>query len=470
MKRSRKIIVGVGVVVAIGLIAGFAVKKKVSTSSKKGSNVSIAQPQLGELIEFISAPGEVEPKNKVQISAKVSARILELPFDEGDSVTVGNPEANPPVLASVLVRLDAKDLESELRSVKAGHKAQVTQLDVDKARVSSQRESLEGTQASLNQADLDLRRQFELLKSKDVPQTAYDQAKLTYDGLKAQFESQRYSLKAAELSLKVMQYNLEMADARIEQAEERLSYTTIYSPIDGVITRLPSKVGEVVTGTISYPGTVIMEVADLSQMLVVAQVGEADIGKLKEGQKTTVTVQAFPDDEFLGVVDSIALMHSMANTGAKYFRTEILLNNDPNVAKLYSGLTAHVEIETLKHGTVLTLPSQAILGRPIDDLPLEIRDNSAEIDKEKTFATVVYRYIDKKAVVTPVKIGSSNLTHTIITSGLSAEDQVVIGPYKILDKLRHNQAVKDERESKAKADPNEPNEPNEPNQVDPNQP
>jgi HlyD family secretion protein len=461
VKRSRKIIVGVGVVVVIVLIAGFAVKKKVSTGSKKGTDVSIAQPQLGELIEFISAPGEVEPKNKVQISAKVSALILELPSDEGDSVTMGNPDADPPIPASVLVRLDAKGVESELRSVLAGYKAQLTQLEVDKARFSGQGETLEGTKASLSQADLDLRRQYELLQSKDIPQTVYDQAKLTYDGLKAQFESQRYNLTAAELSLKVMKYNLEMADARIEQAQERLSYTTIYSPIDGVITRLTSKVGEVVTGTISYPGTVIMEVADLSQMLVVAQVGEADIGKLKLGQQATVTVQAFPDDEFLGVVDAIALMHSMANTGAKYFRTEILLNSDPNVSKLCSGLTAHVEIETLKHGAVLTLPSQAILGRPIDDLPLEIRDNCPEVDKEKTFAAVVYRYIDKKAVVTPVKLGPSNLTHTVVTSGLSAEDQVIIGPYKVLSTLKHEQTVKDERESKAKAkdDPNEPNQP-----------
>ena len=464
MKRSRKIIVGLGIVVVIALIAGFAVKKKVSTT-KKGTNVSIAHPELGELVEFISAPGEVEPKNKVQISAKVSARILEPPFDEGDAVTVGDPNADPPVAASMLVRLDAKDLESELRSTKAGHAAQETQLDVNKARINSQRETLEGTQASLNQADLDLRRQYELLKSKDIAQTEYDQAKLKYDGLKAQFESQRYDLKAAELNLKVMEHNLEMSDARIEQAQERLSYTKIYSPINGVITRLNSKVGEVVTGTISYPGTIIMEVADLSQILVVAQVGEADIGKLELGQKATVTVQAFPDDEFKGIVDAIALMHSMSNTGTKYFRTEVLLDNDPNVSKLYSGLTAHVEIETLKHGEVLTLPTQAILGRPIDGLPMEIRDNSPEVDKDKTFTPVVYRFVDNKAMVTPVKIGPSNLTHTIITSGLSAEDQVIVGPFKVLDNLNHDQDVKDERASKDKADPNEPHEPNEPKQV-----
>ena len=469
MKKKRKIAIIAIVVVLVMVIAGMAIKSKQSAGNKQ-TTVRIDTPQLGELVEYISAPGEVEPKNKVQISAKVSARILELPLDEGGCVTAGDPDANPPIPASMLVRLDAKDLESELRSVKAGYAAQVTQIEVNKARNNSQIESLAGTLASLDQAKLDLERQAELLKSKDISQVTYDQARLKYDGLKAQFESYQYNLKADKLGIEVMNHNLKMADARIEQAEERLGYTTIYSPIDGVITRLTSKVGEVVTGTISYPGTVIMEVADLSQMLVVAQVGEADIGKLALEQKATVTVQAFPDDEFLGVVDSIALMHSMANTGTKYYRTEILLNSDPNVSKLYSGLTAHVEIETLKHESVLTLPTQAILYSPIDNLPLAIRENCPEIDTKKTFALVVYRYIDKKAVVTPVQIGSSNLTHTIITSGLSAEDQVVIGPYKVLDTLKHDQGLKDEQESKTKADPNDPNEPDAANQSDMNQP
>ncbi|MCH7916908.1 MAG: efflux RND transporter periplasmic adaptor subunit [Planctomycetes bacterium] len=456
MKKSRKIVVGIVLVVVVALMGGLAAKKKMSTG-KKGPNVSIAHPQSEELIEFISAPGEVEPKNKVQISAKVSARILELPCDEGDPVTTGDAQADPPVPASVLVRLDAKDLESELRSVRAGHAAQVTQLEVDRARINSQKEGLKGNEASLRQADRDLRRQLELLRSKDVSQVTYDQAKLRFDELKSQVAAQRFTLQASELSLQVMRHNLESAEARIEQAQERLGYTTIYSPIEGVITRLNSKVGEVVTGTISYPGTVIMEVADLSQMLVVAQVGEADIGKLREKQRATVTVQAYPDDEFLGVVDSIALTHTMANTGTKYYRTEILLDSDPNVAKLYSGLTAHVDIETQKHDSVLTLPTQAILGRLIDDLPLKIRDDNPEIDKEKTFTPVVYRYIDKKAVVTPVKIGPSNLTHTIILSGLSIEDEVVVGPYKVLESLKHDRNIVDEREAAKKNDANEPN-------------
>jgi HlyD family secretion protein len=216
-----------------------------------------------------------------------------------------------------------------------------------------------------------------------------------------------------------------------------------------VVTRINAEVGEVVIyGTMNNPGTVILEVADLSTMLLVAQVDEADVGKLEVGQKAKVFVQTFPDDEFKGVVDTIALTHRISpSTATKYFRTEILLEGD--VKKLFSGLTAHVDIETFKHEDILNVPSQAVLGRAIDDLPLDIRENCPEVDKEKTFTPVVYRYIDGKAVVTPVKIGPSNLTHTIILSGITEDDKIIVGPYKELEGLKHDMKIRDEREIEA---------------------
>jgi HlyD family secretion protein len=177
-------------------------------------------------------------------------------------------------------------------------------------------------------------------------------------------------------------------------------------------------------------------------------VDEADVGRIEVGQKATVKIQAFPDEEFEGVIDSIALTHRISATGTKYFRTETLLQG--NVKKLYSGLTAHVDIETFKHENRLNLPSQAVLGLIIDDLPLEIRENSPEVDTAKTYAAVVYRYIDGKAVVTPVKTGQSNLTHTIIESGITEEDKIVVGPYKVLESIKHDQIIQDEREVQAK--------------------
>jgi hypothetical protein len=98
---------------------------------------------------------------------------------------------------------------------------------------------------------------------------------------------------------------------------------------------------------------------------------------------------------------------------------------------------------------VIKVPSQAVVAREVDSLPLEIRDNCPQLDKSKTHATVVYRFNDGKAVVTPVKIGPSDITHTIIKAGITEEDKIVVGPYKELDGLKHDQKLRDEREVEA---------------------
>jgi len=450
VKKSRIVIITVIITLVVLLVVAALIKSR-SNPAQKGAEVRIEQPQRGELVEYVSAPGEIEPKTKVAISAKVSARITELPYDEGNVVTCGKPQATPPVPASVLVRLDAKDLESQLRSAEAARAAQAAEFEVEKARISSQQASLDGLGETLKQAQRDLERKKGLFESQDISQSTLDQAQCTVDEHQAQYESAKHALKAAELTLVVLNHNLEVADARIAQAREALSYTTITSPIDGVVTRINAEVGEVVmTGTMNNPGTVIVQVADLSQMLVVAQVDEADIGQLQVGQRAKIYVQAFGDIEFTGVVHSIALTHSLSENRTKYFRTEILLDDDPNVAKLYSGLTADVDIETRTHTNIIKAPSQAVLAREVDALPPEIRDNCPQVDKNKTHATVVYRFIDGKAVVTPVKIGPSDLTHTIITSGISEQDKIVVGPYKVLDGLKHDQHLRDEREVESK--------------------
>ncbi len=450
MKKSRVIIITVVVILVVVGGGGMAVRSKLKGRGKP-TVVRVEKAQRGELVEFVSAPGEIEPKTKVEISAKVSARVVELPYEEGKVVTCGDPDANPPVPASLLLRLDSKDLESRLALAEASRAAQVAQIDVEKARIAGQRASLAGLAASLEQAQRDLQRHKGLFESKDIAQAVFDTTRAKYDELKAQHEAAKYSLQSVELSLVVLKHNLDGADAGIAQAQETLSYTTITSPIDGVITRINAEVGELVmTGTMNNPGTVIMVVGDLSQMLVVAQVDESDVGKLEVGQKASVNIDAFPDLEFVGVVDSIALSHDMSFSRTKFFKTEILL--DATEKKLYSGLTTHVDIETRKHTDVLKVPTQAVLGREIDNLPLEIRENSSAVDSAKTFVAVVYRYNDGKAVVTPVKIGQSDLTHTVITAGIKEGDKVVIGPYKVLETLEHGQKIQDEREVKAKKD------------------
>ena len=446
MKKRKKWIIITIVAVLVLSVVGWVVSK-----SRKGNGkeevVRIEEVNRGDLTERVSATGEIEPKEMVQISAKVSARIIDMPYDEGNVVTCGDPNANPPIPASVLVKLDAKDLESQLKLAEAGRAAEEAQIEVEKSRIEGSKSTMVALAATLEQAQKDLERKKGLYESRDISKADFDLIKYKVDELAAQYESAKYNLTASQQNLTVMKHNLDAAEARIEEAKEYYSYTTITSPINGVVTRVNAKVGEMVmTGTMNNPGTVIMEVSDRSKMLVVAQVDEADIGGLMVGQQAVVNVQAFPNVKFTGVVDEIALKHRFSSNQTRYYRTEILLDNDSNVSKLYTGLTADVDIETRKHSDVITVLSQAILAREVDSLPLDIREKSVELDKGKKFATVVYRFIDGKAVATPVRTGQSDLTHTVVLAGLKDGDKVVVGPYKILDNLKHDQKLKDERE------------------------
>jgi len=458
------VIIVVLIVLGVGA-GGFLFMKRRGGSALKPTVVRIEHPMPGKLMEYVSAPGEIEPRSNVEISAKFSARVVALPYKEGDAVTKGDPNANPPIPPSVLLRLDSKDLESRLLSAEANRAAQAAQSEVEKARIAGQEASLLGQKATLEKARRDLERQTELLKTKDVSEVAFDEAKLKVDELVSQYEGAMHSLDAARLNLKVLEHNLDAADAGIDQAREALSYTLITAPIDGVITRINAEVGEMVmTGTMNNPGTVIMEVGDLSEMLVVAQVDEADVGKLKVGQKARVHVQAWPEKIFAGEVRTVALSHKFGNQGTKYYEAEVLLV-DPN-EQVFTGMTADVDIAVAEHGDVLIVPSQAVLGRKVDELPVKIRDTLTEQEKKKAFASVVYCFKDGKAMATPVKIGASNTTQTLIESGLIAEDRIVIGPYKELEKLKHEQLIADEREQKKEGpqaesseDMNEPNTP-----------
>ena len=451
MKKRRKKWIIIGVILIAALVVGAVVVNKRHKNKDPGEVVRVEEVKLGELTEEIGALCEIEPKEVVQLSARVSARIVEMPYDEGNTVTCGDPNANPPVPASLLIKLDAKDLESQLRLAQAGRNAQEAQIEVEKERIEASKATVVGLEASLEQAENDLQRKKGLYETHDISKADYDQVKYRADSLRANNESAKHDLEAAKRNLVVMRHNLDAGDARIAEAKELLSYTTITSPINGVVTRVNAKVGEMVmTGTMNNPGTVIMEVSDLSNMLAVAEIDEADVGSLQVGQEAAATMLAFGNTVFKGKVDEIALKHRINNTGTRYYRTEILLDADPNVSKLYTGLTGHVDIKTRRHPDVLKVPSQAVLARQVEDLPLDVRDKCGEVDKNKTFVTAVYRFADGKAVVTPVKMGKSDLRDTVIESGLKEGDKVIVGPYKVLENIKHDQKVQDEREVEAK--------------------
>ena len=450
MRTFIAVIVTFFVTVLLLVVVGAVVKKK-TLGADSATVVRLEKPRSGELIEYINAPGEIEPRTRVDISAKISARIVELPYDESDLVRKGDPTAQPPIPASVLVRLDSTDLEAALKSVEARRAAGAAEIEVTKVSISRQAATLEKTQILLEQTKRDLLRQKELLATGDVSQSIFDDAKSQTEQLEVQLTADEYSLQEAKLSMVVLEHHLEAAEAAVDQARENLAYTTITAPTDGIITKLNAEVGEIVmTGTMNNPGTVIMTVADLSEMLVVAKVEQEQIDLIKLGQNAKVRIRGREEKILDGTVETIALTPSNDPEVGKCFEAEIALNTEGQ--RVFSGLTVDVDIEVNKHTDVLIVPSQAILGREVDQLPVDIRDDNPNVDNDKTYAVVVYRLIDGKTIVTPVTIGPSDLTDTIIASGVSEEDDIIIGPYKVLEGLKHDQPAKDEAEESEQDD------------------
>lgn len=440
----RKLLIIIVVVLLVGAVAGrFALKSgmdkwKTKKQEENLTLVRVATPERGDLLERVSAPGEIEPRTKVSLSARTAARITDLPFEEGDVVKKDD----------VVVLLDSSELLSALQAVEARRSAQEAGIEVAEARIGSQRASIEGIVVTLNEAKRDLARNEELYATGDVARSVLDDLVQSVAELESRLKSSTESLRADELNLKVMEFNLAAATADIKQARDSLSYTTITSPIDGVITKINAEEGELVmTGTMNNAGTVIMEIADLDEMVLMAQVDEADIGGVEVGQDAEVLINAYSDRLYNGKIVTIALSHTRAGDGSKFFETEILLDTEGQ--RIYSGLTASVDIQTRRHEDVLMIPSQSVVAREVDSLPVEIRDESPDVDLTKTLATVVYTLEDGKAKVAPVTIGPTNLTHTVILSGINEDSQIITGPFKVLEGLHHDQEVKDERVAEA---------------------
>lgn len=438
-----KLLIGIAIslIVLVGL--GLAIAMTMGgDSGDQATTVRVETVGRGELVEIVSAPGQVQPKTKVQISARVPARIMELPFEEGATVTQ----------SSIVVELDDKELQAQLRAAEARAAGQKAQLDESAARVRAQESEIEASRIMLADAQRDLKRQVQLLTSLDVSQSIVDTAQAKFDQLAQQLEGTERQLEADRLNLKVIAFAIEAAEAEIARARDNLNYTTITSPIDGIITRLNAKAGEmVVTGTMNNPGTVIMEVSDLSEMQVDAQVDESNVSAVKEGQPAKVRIAAYPDEEFDGVVKLVGLdtavdarTQSSGGSSAmqgKWYKAQIVL--DTNGKRIPAGLSADADIQTQAHHDVIKVPTQAVLGRSPEELPAAVK-SAPEVDQNKTLVTVVFRIENGKAVMTPVTIGAGDMTHTMIISGLKDGDRIITGPYKALPELKDGQAVKED--------------------------
>jgi HlyD family secretion protein len=446
----RKWIIIGSIVVVVGL-AGWGLTalamsqyKSAQAAGLGGVPVRIEAAHRGDLTEIVAAPGTVVPETNVKVSARVNAKIIELPFKVGQSVTKGSPDASPPVPPSVLVRLDATDIEANLRAAEARASGQRASMETALARIEARQAATKSFSVQLENKQTELERQMALLANNDVSKQVVDNLQADVNQLKAQIEGEQGSIAADKVALAAMKFDVDVAQADIDRIKDSLNYTTIVSPIDGTVTVVNVEAGEIaVTGTMNNAGTVLLEVADLNTMLVEARVDETDIASVKAGQSVIVRMEAYPNRKFPGTVQTVALARSTDTTDrSQYYEVKVLI--DRGGTQIVSGLTADVEIQTEKHADAMKVPSQAILGRPVESLPTDIREKP-EVDPSRTTAVVVYRLVNGKAVVTPVRIGASDLTHTVIESGLTEGDQIVIGPYKVLESIQHDQAIKDEK-------------------------
>jgi HlyD family secretion protein len=375
------------------------------------TSVRLEKVTRGDLTRTVNAPGSIEPKTKVQISAQVVARIVELPFREGDAVKKGE----------VVVRLDSRDLVAQLESSQASLKAEQARRD--------------GAEAALKQAENEARRTRALFASKDKSQ--------------AELDAVEEAVLRATSSLNASKANIEIARANITRAQKDLENAVIIAPFDGTIVKLNAEVGELVlVGTLNNAASVIMEIADLGTMLMKARVDEANIAPVIAGQTCKVYINAFIGREFAGKVERVGLKRQIDRDGTGYFEVEVLVTKPPEQV-LASGLTANVDINVQTLTGVLKVPSQAIVDRRVDDLPSETR-NSPLVDRNKPFARIVYVIRDGKAVGIPVVSGMSDLTHTVIEKGLNEGDNIITGPFKVLVDLKDGKEVIDEKLAKKK--------------------
>lgn len=405
---KKKILIGAGAFVLIAVIVIASVKG----GGSKGESVYAELAKSRNIQAIVTAPGEVDPKVKVNISAHIVGKIERLYFKEGD-----------------LVRKGQKLVDLE----KFAYQAQYA-----RARAALSNSNIEVIRAKAGMATAD---------------AAYKRAvNLERQGIQAQelFDRSRQDFQNAQAAYGSAQEGVLQAQALLQQAKTDLDRTTIVSPIDGKAVELNAHEGEVVvTGTMNNAASVIAVIADLSEILVEAEVGETEVTGIKVDQKAKVHVDAVPDKEYEGHVVEIGSSAAVKQTGGaglRYFKVKVQIDNPDD--RLRPGMTSQVSIITTTAPTALSVPIQSVVER----VPPSPKKSAKGADEEEDENTPKRKYVflvkDGKAVMSEVKTGVSDATHVSIESGLKATDQVITGPFRILKKLKDGDKVEVTKEEK----------------------
>jgi HlyD family secretion protein len=374
------------------------------------------------ILQTVSATGKVQPEVEVKISPEVAGEIIELPVVDGMAVKKGD----------LLIKIKPDS-----------YKALV---EAQEAAISGARAVNLQQKATLAKTESDLKRAQDLFNKKMISESEMMVAQTARDVAKSTLESS--------------QHEIERAEAGSSQARDQLSKTTIYSPIDGTITVLNSKLGERVVATNQFAGTEVMRVADLGHMEARVDVNENDVVNIKVGQKATIVIDAYSDRKFKGTVQQIANTGKTTGAGTQEEVTnfEVKIRIEGDVA-LRPSLSCTADIETNMVTNAVAVPMQSVTIRTGDSnlSPEEIEkrkqkvaardqgDNNAEVssdrqekvtqklDREK-LSKVVFVKDGAKAKMVKVTTGIADDTSMEIKSGIKEGDEVISGSYSAISR------------------------------------
>ena len=320
------------------------------------SRPTTAIADLRNINFFVNAAGEIDPAEQVSVRPQINGRIDLLPVDVGDVVK----------RSAMLFKLDDKELQQELAS---------NLTDIDKARL------------GLEKAERDYKRSQQLLAEKLISQEAYDNTKTAFELAKNALES---SQRAKAIT------------------EEHLAYTVVRAPFDCTVLTRPVSMGQAVSGSDGFNGgTEVLTIADLNLMIINAQVNQADVPRLKTGERVEVTVEAVADLQITGVVERLYPQATIKNNIKGYPARIVLKNVDPRVRP---GMTANVKIPVASADNVTAVPIEAVFT--------EKNPDTAQMER------FVYAQRGGTFEKRNVKVGISDFSYAEIQEGLKAGEVV----------------------------------------------
>jgi len=345
-KKSKKtlfIVIGVALAVVIAVIVVTAKRKKdkpIEITTDKAFRKSVTQ--------VVTATGKIQPEIEVKIAPEVSGEIIEIPVKEGQLVRKG----------ALLLKIKPDSYQAQVESQMAA---------LNSARASSVR-----NRAELAKADQDYKRAQQLFNAKLLPESDRNTAQTNYEIAKSALDSSLFEIQRAEGALR--------------QIRDALSKTIIYSPSDGSISSLTSRVGERVVGTVQFAGTEVMRIANLDNMEARVNVNENDIVNVHVGDVTRISVDAYPDRKIQGVVREIGSTAITRNAGSQEEVTnfEVKIAIPDHSVQLRPGMSATADIETATVPDAVVVPIQSVTVRSIDSqLSPEEREKQTAVEKAK---------------------------------------------------------------------------------------